>query len=546
MIISNKVQIIINSSNIRHYKKFYSDIKIKDKIEVNINELTKGTKYKIKMMCDECQSIINIPYNVLYKNNNLNNFICSKCKRKKTILNKYGVENVFQLDSVKEKSKTLIYKKYGVENVSQNEEIKRKKSETFIKKYGVNWGLSSEIIKEKSKNTIIEKYGVNNVSQNEEIKKKKEITCLKNHGVNYISQHKDFRKNIEKINLIKLQKKYKNLLNINGDNFTFFCEKCNQNFEIYKKAFYSRYNLNVNLCTLCNPINSYHTSGLEENLFNFIFENTESKIIKNNKKIINPYELDIYIEELKLAFEFNGLFWHNENNLHKNYHLRKTEMCEEKGIQLIHIYEDDWLNKQEIIKSMIINKLGKTKNKIYSRKCVIKEINNNKLVREFLDKNHIQGFIGSKFKIGLFYNNELISIMSFGYRRVSMGKKTTKNDEYELLRFCNKINTNVIGGASKLLNYFIKNYKPSEIITYADRSFSQGDLYRKLRFKFISKTQPNYYYIINSVRKHRFNFRKDKLVKDGYDKNKTEHDIMLGRHIFRIYDSGNLKFKLNL
>ena len=124
-----------------------------------------------------------------------------------------------------------------------------------------------------------------------------------------------------------------------------------------------------------------------------------------------------------------------------------------------------------------------------------------------------------------------------------MGKKSTNDNEYELLRFCNKLNTNVLGGASKLFKYFKNNYKPKEITTYADRSHSNGGLYKQLGFKFISKTSPNYYYIIDGIRKHRFNFRKDKLIKEGFEPNKTEHQIMIDRNIFRIYDSGNLKYK---
>ena len=132
--------------------------------------------------------------------------------------------------------------------------------------------------------------------------------------------------------------------------------------------------------------------------------------------------------------------------------------------------------------------------------------------------------------------------MSFGNLRVAMGKKSTDDNEYELLRFCNKLNTNIIGGASKLFKYFIDIYKPLKITTYSDRSISQGKLYETLGFKAQGKTQPNYYYIIDGIRNYRFNFRKDRLVKQGFDNNKTEHEIMLERKIYRIYNSGNLKF----
>lgn len=100
----------------------------------------------------------------------------------------------------------------------------------------------------------------------------------------------------------------------------------------------------------------------------------------------------------------------------------------------------------------------------------------------------------------------------------------------------------MIGGANKLFEYFIKNYKPKEVIGYSDRSWSQGGLYKSLGFIFVCKIKPNYHYIINRLRKHRFEFRKDILVNQGYDVNKTEHEIMLDRKIYRIYDSGSLKF----
>jgi len=245
---------------------------------------------------------------------------------------------------------------------------------------------------------------------------------------------------------------------------------------------------------------------------------------------------------LKLAFEFNGVWWHNELNKEDNYHLNKTELCEKQGIELIQIWEDDWLYKQSIVKSMILNKLDKIENKIYATKCEIKEIVDNSLVKNFLDKNDTHGFIDSKIKIGLFYNNELISLIIFGNHRDEMNKKEINEGEYELLRFCNKLDTNVMGGELKLFEYFIKNYNPNKIIAYTDRSFSQGKLYEILGFNFINKTEPNYYYVINGIRKNKLNYRKDTLIKEGFDPNKTEHEIMLDRKIYRIYDSGNLKY----
>jgi hypothetical protein len=214
-------------------------------------------------------------------------------------------------------------------------------------------------------------------------------------------------------------------------------------------------------------------------------------------------------------------------------------MCKIKNIQLIHIWEDEWKYKQEIVKSMILNKLGKTKNKIFARKCTIKEVDNN-TTKLFLNDNHIQGNINSKIKVGLFYDNMLVSLMTFGKSRRSINK----TGEWELLRFCNILNTNVIGGASRLLKYFVKNYKDNKLISFADKSISEGNLYYKLGFKLDGESKPNFYYIIQGIRKHRFNYRKSKLVKQGYDINKSGHQIMMDRNIYRVYNSGNLRFIL--
>lgn len=302
----------------------------------------------------------------------------------------------------------------------------------------------------------------------------------------------------------------------------------------------ARKKYNTIICTICNEVNS-NISGRETQLVDMIKNIYNGEIILNSRSVISPLELDIYLPELRIALEFNGLYWHSELYKENDYHKKKSDLCEFNNIQLIHIWEDDFLYKKEIVYSMLSNKLKLNTNKIFGRKCSIREINDNKLVRSFLEKNHLQGFVGSSIKVGLFYEDELVSIMTFGQKRKIMNS-ISKNNEYELLRFCNKLNTSVIGGASKLFNFFIKKYNPNEVLTYADRSHSNGDLYDKIGFSFLSKTLPNYHYIIGDRRKHRFQFRKDILVKEGYDKNKSESLIMSERGINKIFNAGNNKY----
>lgn len=213
----------------------------------------------------------------------------------------------------------------------------------------------------------------------------------------------------------------------------------------------------------------------------------------------------------------------------------KTAKCFDLGIKVLHIFEDEWEFKKDIVKDIILRKLTKTKT-IYARKCTINEIPNN-IYREFINVNHIQGYAPSFIKFGLYHNNELVSVMSFSKQRLCLGLKASPN-EYELLRYASKLGTTVVGGFTKLLKHFIKKYSPKKIISYCDNRLFDGKVYEKSGFKLYNISKPNYFYVIGKHRKNRFNFRKNILISQGFDKNKTEHEIMLERGIYRIYDCG--------
>ena len=228
----------------------------------------------------------------------------------------------------------------------------------------------------------------------------------------------------------------------------------------------------------------------------------------------------------------------NELNVSSNYELNRRNKSREHNRLSIHIFEDEWLYKCDIIKSRIRNLLKITQCKIYGRNCVIKEVSNSDAM-SFLNLNHIQGGIYCKYNFGLYYNDELVSLMTFGSLRKSLGSNI-EDKSYELLRFCNKINTNVVGGASKLFKYFLEKINPNKVISYCDLRWSDGNLYETLGFLFSHKSKPNYFYVDENkrIRENRFKYRKDKLITDGFDKEKSEHEIMLDRGIYRIYDCG--------
>ncbi len=300
-----------------------------------------------------------------------------------------------------------------------------------------------------------------------------------------------------------------------------------------------RFKNDINPCTLCNPVSELK-SIKEKEIIDFLLS-LGLNLIKGDRDILNGKEIDILLPDFNIGIEFNGLYWHCEKYVDKDYHINKTNVCESKGIHLIHIFEDEWVNNKDIVKSRLKNLFKLTDNKVYGRKCIIKEVNT-KDKTKFLNGNHIQGTIGSKVNIGLYYNDELVSMMTFGKGRVVMNG--VKN-EWELLRFCNKIHHSVIGGASKLFKHFIKNYYPKQLISYADRRWSQGNLYKQLGFNKTHTSTPNYFYVVNNEREHRFKYRKNLLVEGGFDKKKTEREIMYDRKIYRIYDCGNLVYIYN-
>lgn len=289
----------------------------------------------------------------------------------------------------------------------------------------------------------------------------------------------------------------------------------------------------------CPSCKTLHSEG-EIDIFNYI------KSIINNKIVINGYrpkdfnrrEIDVYIPSLKFGIEYNGLYWHSEAIADRNDMLDKLKTCNDKGIRLFNVFEDEWIDKQDIVKSMLKNILGITDNRIYARKCTVKEVDY-QTANDFLNSNHLQGRCPSKIRLGLFYNDELVSIMTFGKCRHFIG--SNGGHEWELLRFCNKINTSVIGGASKLLSHFINEYHPKDIISYADRRWSDGNLYEKLGFYKYNESAPSYYYVVGGKRIYRYNLRKSVLVKKfGCPEDMSEHEFCLSKGWNRIYDCGCL------
>ena len=487
-------------------------------------------------------------------------------KAKKTKLEKYGNEKYVNTEKIQQ-TKLERYGDSGYHNVKKMQQTKlerygdsgyhnvEKIYQTKLERYGDSGYHNIEQMKQ----TNLERYGVEYAQNSDIIKKKIKCTNLKRYGNEYAIGSDTVRQKIVETSIDKyddtnpyrgklhseLIKKFPELIGFSGNKYickclNINCDACEKKqFELPSPIFRRRKNQGIELCPILNPILvSDGTSDIENDIYLYIKSIYSGKIIQNDRSILNGKEIDIYLPEMNLAIEFNGLYWHSELYKDKMYHQEKTILCENKGIQLIHIWEDDWLDKKDIVKDIIQSKLGMN-DKIPARKCTIKEVSS-KESKEFLEKYHIQGNVNASIRIGLYYDDSLVEIATFGKLRNILHSNGQEN-QYELYRLCSKSGYTVVGGVSKLLTHFIRKYQPKQIVSYANLDISNGNVYNSF-FKKISITSPGYYWSKDGYKYHRSNFTKHILVKNGYDKNKTEEEIMHELGYYKVYDSGNIKY----
>lgn len=430
-----------------------------------------GSHYYVEFECEKCGKISK--KQIRRFKNDFSKFICGNCL---LIGRKHSEKTKKKIGESSKKNNVILF----AIKESHSEQSNKKREQTNIKKYGGKSPMSSPKIKEIVKNKAL----------------LKALEHIKKNGFEPVFEDYNGKEN--------------------GIYYKWKCLKCG---EIFEDKFNDKKILPR--CPKCNPY--VISAKSEQEMYDFI---------PGCVRYRDKWEIDCYIKDKKIGFEFNGLYWHSDKFKDKNYHLEKTNFFKEKGIRLYHIFEDEWDNKKDIVKSIIKSKLGEFDNKIFARKCEIKYVNS-KDSKKFQEENHIQGKSSSSVNIGLYYNNELVSLMTFGKCRFG-------NYEWELVRFVNKKNTQIIGGASKLFKKFIKDYNPSNIVSYSDTRLFDGKLYEILNFKYVHDTPPQYYYIKNNVRFNRMGFQK-KLLKrklSSFNIELTEQENMLNNGFNRIYDCG--------
>lgn len=481
-----------------------------------------------------------------------------KDKIKETNLENLGVEYPMMSEEIQEKSKQTCQEKYGVEYYSQTDDFKKKSQSTFLKNYGVSNPQQNDSIKKKTEETNISKYGVKNVFQNEDVQVKIRQTNLEKYGVEYAASSPEV---IEKIlqtrtisysETIEDPEKRTNYIQYKSDPKQFI-----QNHFDHKPSVYEVYKeLGVRDITFVYDVISrnglqdlvtHNVSKGETEIVGFLKSlDPNIHIVLHDRNVISPMEIDIYLPDYKFGIEFDSTVFHNSSVeflghiTPPSYHRKKSDLADKEDVFLFHIFEFEWTHKKSILESMIENILGKTQQKLYARKCEVREVSSIDSM-EFLENNHRQGSgsVVSSVRLGLYFEDSLVSLMTFIKR---------SKDVFELTRFCSLKNLNVVGGASKLFKHFVEVYHPHIVISYSDFARSKGTLYQTLGFKFDHISDPSYVWVdlATNMYYHRSDCQKNNLRNFFHDKTiditRTEREIMVEHGFVQVFDCGVKKW----
>lgn len=434
-------------------------------------------------------------------------------KYREIMMGKVGVPEYFQSDEFKEKSKETMRATRGVDNISQSPEWKEKVAATSMEKYGVPHPIQADEVKAKISETNLKLYGAENYALSEAFRRR--IV------EKYVGKMADFECTVLEVDA--------------RSHVKFKCEKCGTVSVEQPQFIKRRTDEGLTPCTHCHPKNA--PVSLEEAEVKAFVESLGLKVDHYDRDFLGAYGADIVVETAKTIIEYDGIYWHSELYKDSRYHLEKKLLAQDKGYRLIHIFSDEWVYNRPIVESRLRYLFGCAgMERVNARDCEVRELEP-AVYREFLEDNHIQGSVNSKWALGLYNGERLVSVMTFGPSRF-------EDDTVELLRFCSDRSLSVPGAAGKLFSHFVKAHpEVTGMTSYADMRWSTGDaFYTKLGFELESMSEPGYFIVDGDVRRNRMNYQRHKLAGPG-DEGKTEHEITLERGLFRIYDCGQLKYR---
>lgn len=418
-----------------------------------------------------------------------------KEKVKTTNLKKYGVEYSFQANEVKDKIKATNLERYGVDNPSKSDIIKTRIVESNRKNLGVDYPMQSKDVMDKSRVTSFEKYGTEYPNQSDIVKSKIDASTLEHYGVNRVCKLDEFKQKVVDTNRERYGVDYTCLI---------YSGKLRGNDSSYNRSF---------------------AELLDDNGIKY-----------EREFLLQKYSYDFKVGETLI--EINPTATHNthfnpygKNRIDANYHRDKSKLAKDSGYSVIHVF--DWDDVDKVVQ------LLKFRVTAYARKCdvkVVSEIDTN----NYLDMYHLQGTCrGQKIRLGLYHDNQLVSLMTFGKSRFN------KSCEYELLRYCSHYN--VVGGAEKLFKYFVDNYKPNSIVSYCDTSKFSGKVYDALGFKYIKTNSPRKHWYSLKEKRHitdglLLSQGYDRLFKENHGKGTSNEELILSRGYLPVYDCGQATY----
>jgi hypothetical protein len=438
-----------------------------------------------------------------YKNNSYRIFCSPKCVQSDT--------------AIRDRIETTCLKKYGSKTILMTEAAKLNYSKKMIEKFGVDNPFKSANVQKEIKDRLFEEHGVTNIAMLGSTKEKITNTCIERYGrIRKNQEHLSNESFNIKYDKQKLSELYDGGLSIK---------------EIADKLEVGHTQLCVQFKNL--GIEIHQTVG-QQQMFDYITSIYSGPIIFNDRKALSGKEIDIYLPELGIGFEYDGIFWHSEESANKiNYHTEKDSVAKSVGIKLYHIIDIEWNNKRDLVKSRIASFVG-VSSRIYARKTTVNIIDK-KIAARFFNENHIQGHTGASFYAGLHYEGRLVAA-------ISLGKSRYNRHQYELIRFCNELNINVIGGASKLFNFATQCLNASDVVSFCDLRWGTGKVYEKLGFKHIRNNPASYVYTHNyKTLESRIKYQKYKLknVLNIFDSSLSAWENMRNNGFDRYWNSGN-------
>nr|DAK67225.1 MAG TPA: endonuclease-like protein [Caudoviricetes sp.] len=484
---------------------FTTDIFIKrakeihgDKYDYSLVKYT-NAKTRVEIICPVHGKFTQIPYN------HLSGKGCKECGYKEN-----GRNRSITFDKFLEKARDVHGDKYDYSKVTV--ESYKTKIEIICKEHGSFFQTINNHLCGKGCKQCGMKSTINHIQENH-----------KSNTEDFIQKSKEIHREKYDYSLVKYENNYTQV--------EIICEK----HGVFLQS--PRDHLRGHGCQICGIQKAGYytgTSKLEEDFVNFIKSFYSGEVITSVRDKIPPMELDIFLPEFNLGIEINGSYWHSERFKDKNYHLRKYNLCKDKNIRLVSIWEWEYLKDKDKIENFIKNLILKKK-KFFARKLQIKEVDI-KTQREFLESNHLQGYVPCTHALGLYKDDELIQLMTL---RI----KSKKDKLYEIGRLATKTGFTVIGGTKRLFKHLLSLVDFETIISYNNMDKFTGDTYESLGMNFESISIP-YGWIKNLECLPRYQTQKSKLIRQGFDKNLSESEIMRSEGFEKIYFTGVSKFVL--